>query len=83
MPELTALLAYRPLLDPLDLHDAWFWLLLPLALLIAIAYKAVRVPDLSQFWRQTLLFTAQIVLGIVGLFAAALLTLNVVLPAWL
>lgn len=82
MPELLTTLAYRPFLDPLDVHDAWFWLLIPLALLIAVAYKAVRVPDMAQYWRQTLLFTAQIILGIVGLFAVALLTLNVILPMW-
>tara|TARA_Y100001933_G_scaffold166453_1_gene164702 strand:+ start:31 stop:282 length:252 start_codon:yes stop_codon:yes gene_type:complete len=82
MPDPVAVLAWRPFLDPIDLHDAWFWLLIPLALLIAIAYKAVRVPDIANFWRQTLLFSAQIILGIVGLFAAALVTLNVILPFW-
>jgi hypothetical protein len=75
-------LAWRPFLDPMDLHDPWFWLLIPLALLIAMAYKAVRVPDITHYWRQTLLFAAQIIVGIVGLFAVALLTLNVILPFW-
>ncbi len=75
-------LAYRPFLDPLDLHDVWFWLLVPLAVLIAVAYKAVRVPDMGQYWKQTALFSGQIILGVVGLFIAAIIVLNYVLPAW-
>ena len=81
MPDLLTL-AYRPFLDPLDLHDAWFWLLIPLAVLIAVSYKAVRVPEMSGYWGQTILFSAQIIFGIIGLFAIALLTLNVILPMW-
>lgn len=75
-------LAYRPFLDPLDLHDVWFWLLIPLAVLIAIAYKAVRVPDIALFWRQTALFSGQIIIGVVGLFVVAILVLNYILPMW-
>lgn len=74
------LLAYTPFIDPLDLHAVWFVLLLPLAVLIAMAYKAVRVPRLELYWRQVALFSAQIIVGIVGLYAFALVTLNVVLP---
>lgn len=77
MPEF---LAYTPFIDPLDLHAAWFWLLLPLAVLIAIAYKAVRVPDMKHYWRQTGLFAAQIIVGIIGLYVFSLVVLNVLLP---
>jgi hypothetical protein len=79
MPELLCL-AYTPFIDPLDLHAVWFWLLLPLAALIAIAYKAVRVPDMALYWKQTALFAAQIILGIVGLYVFCLVVLNAVLP---
>ena len=85
MPDLTLApltLAYRPFLDPLDLHDVWFWLLIPLAVLIAVAYKAVRTPDMKDYWRQTILFAGQIIVGVVGLFIAALVVLNWVLPMW-
>lgn len=81
MADLVLTLAWRPFLDPIDLHGVWFWLLIPLGVLIAIAYKAVRVPDMRDYWRQTGLFAAQIVFGIVGLFAVALVTLNLILPA--
>ena len=74
-------LAYTPFIDPLDLHGAWFWLLLPLAVLIAVAYKAVRVPDMTRYMRQTVLFSAQIIFGILGLYVAAIVTLNYILPA--
>lgn len=80
MPD-PMMLAYTPFVDPIDLHGVWFWLLLPLGVLIAVAYKAVRVPDMSQFARQTVLFAAQIIFGIVGLYAAAIVTLNYILPA--
>lgn len=78
MPET---LAYIPFIDPLDLHGVWFWLLLPLAVLIAMAYKAVRTPDMAHYWRQTALFSAQIIVGIVGLYAFCLVVLNTLLPA--
>ena len=80
MPDLMTL-AYTPFVDPIDLHGVWFWLLLPLGVLIAVAYKAVRVPDMAQYARQTVLFAAQIIFGIVGLYAAAIVTLNYILPA--
>lgn len=80
MPDLIAL-AYTPFIDPIDLHGVWFWLLLPLAILIAVAYKAVRVPEMSKYVRQTALFSAQIIFGIIGLYIASIITLNYILPA--
>lgn len=78
MPET---LAYTPLIDPVDLHSLWFFLLLPLAVLIAMAYKAVRVPDMADYWTQTGKFAAQIIGGIVGLYVFSLIVLNALLPA--
>jgi len=81
MPDAVSVtLAYTPFIDPLDLHDLWFLLLLPLGVLIAMAYKAVRVPDMGDYWRQTGKFALQIVGGIVGLYAFSLVVLNVLLP---
>jgi hypothetical protein len=37
------LLAWRPFLDPLNLHEYWWAFLVPLALGVAFTYKAVRV----------------------------------------
>jgi len=63
-------IAYTPFIDPLDLHDEWFLLLLPLALFISIAYKAVRQPDLKGYWSSVLVMTTQIVAGMVALGGA-------------
>lgn len=74
------LLAWRPFLDPLDLHEQWFLLLLPLALGISVAYKAVRLQTMEAYWRQVAMMTIQIVGGIVLLAIAAYVVIVVVLP---
>ncbi|GEM_PF-687106 len=63
LPEL--LMAYRPFLDPLPLQRAWYLLLFPLCLGIAVTYKAVRVPDMRRYWRDVAIFTTQLVLSVV------------------
>jgi hypothetical protein len=73
-------LAYRPFLDPIELHRLWFLLLIPLTVGIAVAYKAVRVPDHKVFPRQVLVMSVQIVLGMMALGLGAYLLVNVVLP---
>jgi len=63
------MLGYTPFLQPLDLHDAWWFLLLPMALFISMAYKGVRMRDLSArgYWRGVLVMWSQIVLALVAL----------------
>ncbi len=41
-------LAWRPFLEPLDLHDHWMWLIIPVALAIAVVYKALKLEDLRR-----------------------------------
>jgi hypothetical protein len=60
-------LAWRPFQDPLTFHDHWYVLLIPLALGIAITYKAVRVPDPTRFWRPVMEFAFLIVVGMIAL----------------
>lgn len=81
----------RPFLDPMDLHGAiWLggWtLLVPLALGIAIIYKAVRVPEAehrpegkgwwSVYCRQTFILAVQIIASMIALAAAAYLFVEV------
>lgn len=69
---------YRPFLDPLDLHDAWWLTLIPLALGISMAYKAIRLEDLRRFWTQSALMAFQIVAGMVGLAAAAYIIIELI-----
>lgn len=64
---------YRPFIDPLELHQWWFLLLIPMALLVAMSYKAIRLQTLEHYWRHVLLMSAQIVLGMMALGAATYL----------
>ena len=75
-------LAWRPFLDPLDLHAYWYFLLVPLALGISIAYKAVRVRNMDRYWLNVLSMTAQVVGAIIGLGILAYIVLILIVP-WL
>lgn len=58
-------LGYRPFLDPLPMADGVWWLtIVPMAALIAIAYKAVRKPTLEGFWKSAASMATQIVVFI-------------------
>ncbi|MFP4144909.1 MAG: hypothetical protein ACLFV3_07160 [Phycisphaeraceae bacterium] len=65
---LINLLAWVPFRDPMPLGPYWLWLLLPLALGISVAYKAVRVRDVDQLPRQAAVMTTQIIVFL-GLIA--------------
>ena len=77
---IQTMLAWRPFLDPLDLHEYWWAFLIPLSLFISIAYKAVRVPTLNGFALVVMKMTAQIILGMLVLGAAAYLMIGFALP---
>jgi len=66
-----SLLAYRPFLDPLPVDRFWLLLLVPLVILVAVVYKAIRLPDLAHLPRQSASLAAQILIFMV-LAAAAL-----------
>ncbi|MFI4898194.1 MAG: hypothetical protein ACIARR_10245 [Phycisphaerales bacterium JB059] len=74
-------LAYTPFIDPIQAHDIWFLLLIPLAFLIAVGYKAVRTVNMRHYWRQVLMFTVQIVGGIVLLGLGAYLIIAYAIPS--
>ncbi|MBS0198721.1 MAG: hypothetical protein JSR77_18390 [Planctomycetes bacterium] len=73
-------LAYRPFIDPINVHRLWYWLLIPLALGIAVTYKAVRVGDMSHYVRQVAAMTAQIVGAMFLLGLGSYLLIQHVLP---
>ena len=68
-------LAYRPFLDPLPIGNAPWWGLVffPLVVLVSVAYKTIKVRDLSQLPGQATRLAIQIVvfmgLSAVGLWA--------------
>ncbi len=73
-------LAWRPFLDPINLQDHWFWLLIPLAVGVSMTYKAVRLESLEHYWRRVLIMTTQLIVAIIAMGAAAFLIVEYVLP---
>jgi hypothetical protein len=73
-PLLTSLitsLAWRPFLDPLDIHELWYLLLPPLVFAIALVYKALKLPTLERIWIDTTRLAAYILM-LIALAAVAL-----------
>lgn len=77
-----ALVAWRPFLDPLPLHNLWWVLLFPLALGVSVAYKAVSVPDMDRYWPQVARMTIQIIVGMLALAAALYVFIEVIVPLY-
>jgi hypothetical protein len=75
-------LAYRPFLDPLDLHTHWFWTLVPLLVLTSMAYKGVRVRTFTvgHWLRQSAMMAAQLALLMAGLAIGLHLVVEFALP---
>ncbi len=74
------LASYRPFLDPLNLHDQWYMLVIPIAFLVSLAYKSVRVDDLRKLPRQTVAMTLQIIFGMIALGLLVYVVIEHVLP---
>jgi hypothetical protein len=81
LAHLSALvLAWRPFLDPVNLHEYWWAFLVPLSVGVSFTYKAVRVNHMRELPRATLLMSAQVILAMVLLGVAAFILLEFVLP---
>ena len=79
---MVSLLAYRPFLDPLPLPAGWWWLtIIPMAVLISIAYKAVRKPSMNGFWKSAFSMSAQIVVLIALAGAGVHVVVEWIVPA--
>ncbi len=74
------LLANRPFIDPIDLHRHWYVLLLPMALFLSIAYKAVRVDDLKDLPKAVAVMTIQICIWMAALGASAYVFVQYLAP---
>lgn len=70
-------MGYRPFIDPITLHEHWFWLLIPMAIGVAMVYKAVRLRELDRYWRAVAVMTAQIIVGMIVLGLASYLLIVV------
>jgi len=61
-------LAYTPFIDALPLHDAWYLLIVPMTIFLAIGYKAVRCSNMKHYPKEVVFFVVQI-LGVMALLA--------------
>jgi len=78
---ISALLAYTPLLDPMPLRGGTWWLtLIPLALGIAVVYKAIKLDDMSRYPRQVAMMTTQIVVVMIALAVGIQLVVGWLVP---
>jgi len=55
-----------PFLDPMNIHAAWWYTTLPMALLVSMAYKAAKQQDMTTYWRGVSVMTASILVGMIG-----------------
>jgi len=79
---LAALPPWRPFIDPIALPGGTWWLtLIPLALLISVVYKAVRVSDMKRYVPNVLLMTAQIIVAMALLAVGAHVLIIWIVPA--
>lgn len=75
------MLAWIPFLQPAPGVPSWWWLLvLPLSLFVSMAWKAVRQQDLAGYWPAVARMSAQIVVGMIGLFVALAIVVRVIVP---
>jgi uncharacterized membrane protein YedE/YeeE len=78
---LPAMLAWTPFLQPAPGVDRWWWMLvIPMALGIAMSYKAIRTKDLRDYPRDVLRMSVQIVAAVVGIAIGLYLVVIVLLP---
>ena len=69
------------MLDPLPIGEFWPFLLIPLALGISIAYKAVRVGSREAYIKSVFMMTTQIVLAMIAMGIAGYIFVWFVIPA--
>lgn len=75
------LAGYIPFVNPIpDFHKWWYVALVPLSFGISMIYKAVRLNVLSDYWRQVMSMTLQIVLAMIGLGVALIVFVRLIIP---
>ena len=78
---ITETVAWIPFVEPWPAASRLWWLLiLPLAFFLSMAWKAVRIPDMSRYWVSVAAMTGQIVIGVTGIAIALYLLVIVLMP---
>ena len=75
-----SVLGYTPFIDALGIHDRWYLLIVPMVVLLAIGYKAVRTGDMKDYPREVVVFTLQVLIVMALLAAAFTLVISVLIP---
>lgn len=70
--------AWRPLLDPIEVHRAWLLLLPPIVFVVALVYKTLKLPTLDRLAAETIRLTAMILLVMAAAAAALWVVTTVV-----
>ncbi len=74
-------LAWTPFLQPAPNAEVWWWLLLiPMSFGVAMAYKAIRVEQLSDWPRAATKMALQVIGAVVGIAVGLYLLVIVLLP---
>jgi len=73
-------LGYTPFIDAMRIHDPWYLLIVPMVVLLAIGYKAVRVADARDYPREVVMFTVQVLVAMALLAALFTLVITVLIP---
>ncbi len=66
MMNLLTTLAWRPFLEPLPVDDIWMLLIIPLAFVISLVYRTLKMPDLKDLPQQAVRLTGMILLFMVA-----------------
>jgi len=75
------MLAWIPFLEPMNILQTWWYLLLiPMAFGISVIYKALNEDIFLNYWRSVLVMTMQVVLGISALAVGVGLFIQIVIP---
>ena len=67
----TTLALWRPLLEPLPAYGYEWLLLIPVVVLMVIAYNAIRCEDMTRYWRSVAQMAAGLLLGLALLAGAS------------
>ncbi len=75
------ILAWIPFIEPARVFHVWWPILsIPLAWGIAMVYKAMRLESLDGYWRQVIVFTIQVVVGMAGMALALAILVQLIVP---
>jgi hypothetical protein len=74
---------YRPFIDPIQVHGLWWLMVIPMALGVAVVYKAVRMPSPGSgaYWLGVLKMMVEIIAGM-ALLAVLTYVLVMVYARW-